>query len=126
MILPNFQQLQDKNLENKIREQINTLKINQNKEQVDLFRMTHTGFGIDTLFGIETLSECDDNFDKLKSDIDNRYENMIAALRGKVTSTDFDNEDWLERVIKENVLITEKNAKWEVVNVSNFGILFKF
>ncbi len=80
MILPNFQQIQDKHLGNKLREQVNSLEKTQNKEQVDLFRMTHTRFICDV------LEDCD-NFDELRKDIDNRYDNMIAALCGDIITT---------------------------------------
>jgi hypothetical protein len=98
------------------------LKKTQNKEQVDLFRMTHTKFMSNV------LDDCDD-FDELRKDIDNRYDSIIAALRGDIITTGrsgISNDDWLKRVEREKVLVSESNAKVEDDNVSYFRILFKF
>ena len=98
------------------------MKKTQNKEQVDLFRMTHTRFGS------EVMDDCDD-FDELRKDIDNRYDNMIAALCGDIITTrcsGISNEDWLKCVEREKVLVSESAAKVEDDNVSYFRILFKF
>ena len=97
------------------------MKKTQNKEQVDLFRKTHTKFMSDV------LDDCDD-IDELRKDIDNRYDNMIAALRGDIITTGrsgISNNDWLKRVKREKVLVSESNAKVEDNNVSYFRILFK-
>jgi hypothetical protein len=98
------------------------LKKTQNKEQVDLFRMTHTRFGS------KVLDDCDD-FDELRKDLDNRYDNMIAALCGDIITTrcsGISNKDWLKRIKREKVLVSESAAKVEDDNVSYFRILFKF
>ena len=54
---------------------------------------------------------------------------MIAALRGDIITTGrsgISNDDWLKRVEREKVLVSESNAKVEDDNVSYFRILFKF
>lgn len=98
------------------------MKKTQNKEQVDLFRMTHTRFICNV------LEDCDD-FDELRKDIDNRYDNMIAALRGDIITTGrsgISTDNWLKRIEREKVLVSESAAKVEDDNVSYFRILFKF
>ncbi len=84
--------------------------------------MTHTRFICDV------LEDCD-NFDELRKDIDNRYDNMIAALRGDIITTGrsgISTDNWLKCIEREKVLVSESAAKVEDNNVSYFRILFKF
>jgi hypothetical protein len=69
--------------------------------------MTHTRFICNV------LEDCD-NFDELRKDIDNRYDNMIVALRGDIITTErsvISTNNWLKRVKREKVLVTESAAK---------------
>ena len=84
--------------------------------------MTHTRFICDV------LEDCD-NFDELRKDIDDRYNNMIVALCGDIITTGrsgISTNNWLKCIEREMVLVSESAAKVEDDNVSYFRILFKF
>ncbi len=83
--------------------------------------MTHTRIICDV------LEDCDD-FDELRKDIDNRYDNMIAALRGDIITTGrsgISTNNWFKRIKSEKFLLSESSAKVDDDNLSYFRILFK-
>ncbi len=84
--------------------------------------MTHTRFICDVL-------EDFDDFDELRKHIDNRYNNMIAALCGDIITTrcsGISTNNCLKCIEREKVLVSESAAEVDDDNVSYFRILFKF
>ncbi len=81
-----------------------------------------------TRFICNVLEDCDD-FDELRKDIENRYNNMIAALHGDIITTGrsgISTNNWLKCIEREKVLVSESAAKVAGNNVSYFRIIFKF